>query len=56
MRILQTLSRQPYETKSLYAGFEVTTEVVFFFGFVRWGETESTWYIGHCLAYCTSPG
>jgi hypothetical protein len=21
-----------------------------------WGETESTWYCGHCLAYCTSPG
>jgi hypothetical protein len=19
-------------------------------------ETESTWYCGHCLAYCTSPG
>jgi hypothetical protein len=21
-----------------------------------WGETESTWYVGHYLAYCTSPG
>jgi hypothetical protein len=21
----------------------------------RWGETESTWYVGHYLAYCTSP-
>jgi hypothetical protein len=21
-----------------------------------WVETESTWYYGHCLAYCTSPG
>jgi hypothetical protein len=20
------------------------------------GETESTWYVGHYLAYCTSPG
>jgi hypothetical protein len=20
-----------------------------------WGETESTWYFGRCLAYCTSP-
>jgi hypothetical protein len=20
------------------------------------GETESTWYVGHKLAYCTSPG
>jgi hypothetical protein len=26
------------------------------FVFVRWGETESTWYVAHCLAYCTSPG
>jgi hypothetical protein len=23
---------------------------------VLWGETESTWYAGHYLAYCTSPG
>jgi hypothetical protein len=23
--------------------------------FFLWGETESTWYCGHCLAYCTSP-
>jgi hypothetical protein len=21
-----------------------------------WGETESTWYVDHCLAYCASPG
>jgi hypothetical protein len=28
----------------------------FFFGFLGWGETESTWYVGHCLVYCTSPG
>jgi hypothetical protein len=27
----------------------------FFFCFLGWGETESTWYCGHCLAYCTSP-
>jgi hypothetical protein len=26
------------------------------FNLVRWGETESTWYAGHHLAYCTSPG
>jgi hypothetical protein len=23
--------------------------------FLSWGETESAWYCGHCLAYCTSP-
>jgi hypothetical protein len=23
--------------------------------FFSWGETESTWYCDHCLAYCTSP-
>jgi hypothetical protein len=28
----------------------------FFFSFLGWGETESTWYVGHYLAYCTSPG
>jgi hypothetical protein len=27
-----------------------------FFSFLGWGETESTWYVGHYLAYCTSPG
>jgi hypothetical protein len=27
-----------------------------FLRFLRWGETESTWYIDHYLAYCTSPG
>jgi hypothetical protein len=29
----------------------------FFFKFlgVEWGETESTWYVGDYLAYCTSP-
>jgi hypothetical protein len=24
--------------------------------FFSWGETESTWYYSHCLAYSTSPG
>jgi hypothetical protein len=28
----------------------------FFFSFLDWGETESTCYVGHSLAYCTSPG
>jgi hypothetical protein len=32
-----------------------SVEFSFFFPFV-WGETESTWYIGHYLAYCTSSG
>jgi hypothetical protein len=27
-----------------------------FFNFVEWGETESTWYVGLYLSYCTSPG
>jgi hypothetical protein len=27
-----------------------------FFSFLGWGETESTWYVGHWLASCTSPG
>jgi hypothetical protein len=29
-----------------------------YFFLVSWGgsETESTWYVGHYLAYCTSPG
>jgi hypothetical protein len=26
-----------------------------FFSFFGWGETKYTWYVGHCLAYCTSP-
>jgi hypothetical protein len=28
----------------------------FFFNFLIWGQTESTWYVGHKLAYFTSPG
>jgi hypothetical protein len=27
---------------------------LFYFLFFSWGETESTWYSGYCLAYCTS--
>jgi hypothetical protein len=30
--------------------------IMIFFSFWVWGETESTWYVGHYLAYCTSPG
>jgi hypothetical protein len=25
-----------------------------FFYYSYWGETEPTWYCGHCMAYCTS--
>jgi hypothetical protein len=28
-------------------------DLLFFFS---WGESECTWYSGHCLACCTSPG
>jgi hypothetical protein len=28
----------------------------FFFNFLGWGKTESTWHVGQYLAYCTSPG
>jgi hypothetical protein len=28
---------------------------VVLFIFLGWGETESTWYVCHCLAYCTDP-
>jgi hypothetical protein len=27
-----------------------------FFSFLSWAETESTWYVGHKLTYCSSPG
>jgi hypothetical protein len=27
----------------------------FFLVFLEWGQTESTWYVGKYLAYCTSP-
>jgi hypothetical protein len=29
---------------------------LFFFSLLRWGETESTWNVGHCLAYCNTSG
>jgi hypothetical protein len=28
----------------------------FFFSFFGWGKTESIWYVGHWLVYCTRPG
>jgi hypothetical protein len=27
-----------------------------FFSFLRWGEAQSTWYVGQYLVFCTSPG
>jgi hypothetical protein len=33
-----------------------TKNFTFFFNFLRWGETESTWYVGHYWPYCSSPG
>jgi hypothetical protein len=31
------------------------SKVTKFLLLLGWGETESTWYVGHYLAYCTSP-
>jgi hypothetical protein len=31
-------------------------KLIFFSSFLGCNETESTWYAGHKLAYCTSPG
>jgi hypothetical protein len=28
----------------------------FFFSFLGWGKAETTWYVGHKLAFCTRPG
>jgi hypothetical protein len=33
---------------------EVPPEV-FFFSFFEWGETESTWYVGHCWPIVPAP-
>jgi hypothetical protein len=30
--------------------------LVFFFSFSGWGETESTWYVGHCWPIVPAPG
>jgi hypothetical protein len=34
---------------------QITHNLVFFWG-GGWDEIESTWYVGHYQAYCTSPG
>jgi hypothetical protein len=33
----------------------MTTAVINVTWFLGWGETELSWYVGHKLAYCTSP-
>jgi hypothetical protein len=47
--IYQIIWRHIPESSNLHSFF-------FFFGFLGWGETESTWYVGHYLAYRTNPG
>jgi hypothetical protein len=38
------------EVHAFYQGY-----IVFIFGFSGWGETESTWYVGHCWALVPAP-
>jgi hypothetical protein len=39
----------------LLVTYLITLSLSIYFLFFSWGEAESTWYCGHCLAYCTSP-
>jgi hypothetical protein len=34
----------------------ITSILFFFLGFSGWGETESTWYVGHCWPIVPAPG
>jgi hypothetical protein len=45
-------------TLPFYTRYDVSMiiEWMNFFSFLGWGETESTWYVGHYTAYCISPG
>jgi hypothetical protein len=45
-------SQQPDSFKSVHR----TRYYCSFFFSLGWGETESTWYVGQYLDYCTSPG
>jgi hypothetical protein len=37
------------------SGVSATFSNWFFFSFSGWGETESTWYVGHCWPIVTAP-
>jgi hypothetical protein len=41
---------------SLLSSSEVFRLAFYFISFLWWGENESTSYVGHSLAYCTSRG
>jgi hypothetical protein len=44
------------DSRSPEKDFSRRTEHLDSFSCFVWGETESPWYVGHCLPYCTSPG
>jgi hypothetical protein len=39
-----------------YQALHCDSILIFFFSFLGCGETESTWYVCHYFACCTSPG
>jgi hypothetical protein len=49
---LQNAATNNYDSLTELRTLRVTVD---FFSFLGWSETESIWYVGHYLAYCTSP-
>jgi hypothetical protein len=45
-----------YEIKWSKPAFRMISALSCFFSFLWWDETESIWYVGRYLTYCTSPG
>jgi hypothetical protein len=44
----------PLQSRRLNCTKNIT--VILSLSFLGWGETDSTWYVGHYWAYCTNPG
>jgi hypothetical protein len=51
----KALLRDPTKGWHVTVSFEADLVSLFCVSFSEWGETESTWYVGLQLAYCTTP-
>jgi hypothetical protein len=55
--LLGGIARHIFMSQNFYVCLphEMVCVVFFFFSFSGWGETESTWYVGHCWHIVPAP-